>query len=69
MTKFVKSDLSESGFHQIIAKMICYKVRHIWDTQRINIYIFAFVITVPAKFSVVLLLLFHLKQNHLELRH
>ena len=69
VTKFVESDLSESGFLQVLTKMICYKVRRIWDAKMIDIYILTFVIAVSAEFSVGLLLLFHLKQYLFELRH
>ena len=58
MTKFVESDLSESGFLQVLTKMICYKVRRIWDAKLIDIYILTFVIAVSAEFPVGLLLLF-----------
>ena len=69
MTKFVESDLPESGFLQVLTKMICNEVRRVWNAKLIDIYILTFVITVSAEFSVGLLLLFHLKQYLFELRH
>ena len=63
------AQLYNSVYIQVLTKMICYKVRRIWDAKLIDIYILTFVIAVSAEFSVGLLLLFHLKQYLFELRH
>ena len=65
----MKGQLPELILFQKIAKMVCNVIGRVGSSKLVHIYIFAVMIAVPTKPSILFLLVFHLEQHLFDLRH